>query len=91
MRMALGASAGDVLKLIFGHSGRQLVIGMAIGLLLSIGGGKALAFVLFNVSATDPLTYALTTLVLGAAAFVATLVPALRALRVNPVEALRSE
>ena len=91
VRMALGASAGDVLKLIFGHSGRQLVIGMAIGLLLSIGGGKALAFVLFNVSATDPLTYALTTLVLGTAAFVATLVPALRALRVNPVEALRSE
>ncbi|HLE63382.1 MAG TPA: ABC transporter permease, partial [Pyrinomonadaceae bacterium] len=91
VRMALGATARDVFRLIVGR-------GMAlttIGVLLGIGGAFALTRLmrglLFNISATDPITFILISLLLGLAAFLACYLPARRATRVDPLVALRCE
>jgi predicted permease len=91
VRVALGAGPGDVLRLILREGGVRLVLGLAIGCVLGYGGGLGLVSELYGVEANDPATYVSTLLTLGAIGIVATLVPALRALRVNPVVALRNE
>ena len=91
VRMALGAGPGAVLRLILREGGVRLVIGLAIGTVIGYLGTKLLASSLYGVEAGDAPTFIGTLLLLGAIGFCATLVPALRALRVNPVEALRGE
>jgi ABC-type antimicrobial peptide transport system permease subunit len=66
-------------------------IGLGIGLLASLAGTRLLKSLLHGVAATDPLTYALVVLLLGGAGFLASYIPARRAMRVDPMVALRYE
>ncbi len=91
VRVALGAGPGDVLRLILREGGLRLVIGLAVGSVIGFFGSQLLASSLYGVEAGDPATFTGTLLVLGLIGMVATLVPALRALRVNPMVALRNE
>lgn len=91
VRMALGASPGDVLRLILREGGLRLLIGLAIGLTLAFFAAKLQTSSLYGIQPTDPASYLLTLGTLGFAGLAACLIPALRALRVNPVEALRNE
>ncbi|WP_438480962.1 ABC transporter permease [Oleiharenicola lentus] len=91
VRMALGASSGDVLRLILREGGVRLLIGLAIGLTLAFFAAKTQTDELYGITATDVPTFLGTLLTLGFAGMLACLIPALRALRVNPMVALRGE
>jgi ABC-type antimicrobial peptide transport system permease subunit len=88
--MALGAHRGDVMRLVMQQGIRLAVIGAVIGLAIGAVVSRAMADVLFGVRPMDPLTFATATLVLGAAAFAGCYIPARRAVRLDPVTALRS-
>ena len=89
VRMAVGAGRRDVLWLVLGQVLRLTAAGLAIGVGLVIAAGGALRRVLFEVQPTDPATIAAVALVLGAVALFAGWLPAWRASRVDPLEALR--
>jgi putative ABC transport system permease protein len=91
LRMALGASRRDVLGLVVGEGLKLTGAGIALGLLAAIGLTRIMAALLFEVSPTDPLTFAAVALVLGAVAVLASYLPAQRATRVDPLVALRYE
>jgi ABC-type antimicrobial peptide transport system permease subunit len=91
IRMALGAQLGDVLKLVLSHGVKLTIMGGVIGLLGAYLVTRAITSVLYGVSATDPLTFILVSLLLVAVALLACYVPARRATKVNPLEALRYE
>jgi putative ABC transport system permease protein len=91
LRMALGAGASDLLRLVVVGSLRFVVPGMAAGLLLSAALARFLSGQLFGVSPFDPLVYLGVALLLGATALAASFVPARRAMRVDPIVALRAE
>src|SRR4051812_22081483 len=91
IRMALGAQQGDVLRLVLTQGGKLIGLGLAIGLLATLGVSRAMGSMLFNTSAYDPLTLASITVLLGAVALIACFFPANRATKVNPIEALRTE
>jgi hypothetical protein len=91
VRMALGASPGQVLKLILCEGGVRLGVGLVLGLGLAFFAAKLQTNSLYGITPEDPVTYAGTLATLGIAGIAACLIPALRALRVNPVEALRNE
>ncbi|MBA4136915.1 MAG: hypothetical protein C0518_06320 [Opitutus sp.] len=91
VRMALGATSGDVLKMILREGGLRLAIGLVIGLTLAFFAAKLQTNSLYGIKPSDVTTYVATFVTLGVAGVFACLIPALRALRVNPVEALRSE
>lgn len=91
VRMALGAPASTVLRGVLGQGMRLTAFGLAIGLLGSWGISRALASLLYGVTATDPLTFASTAGLLALVSLLATWIPARRAARIDPVEALRSE
>jgi len=91
VRMALGAPAQTVLRSVLGQARVLTGVGLAVGLVGAFALSRALASMLYGVSATDPVTFGGTALLLGLVALVATWVPARRASRVDPVEALRAE
>ena len=91
IRMALGAQAGAVLRMIMGEGSIMLVSGVAIGLLLAIATAKILSGILYGVGPLDPIAFTVAPLVLTIAALIATWLPARRATQVDPVQALRAE
>src|SRR6266576_3635196 len=91
IRMALGAHRRDVFALIMRQGVLQTALAVSAGLLLSLGAGRVLAKILYDVSPTDPLALVTATLLLASAALLACFFPANRATRVNPMTALRTE
>jgi putative ABC transport system permease protein len=89
VRLALGASAGDIRALVVGQGARFALAGIAIGLVGALVESRALGSLLFGISAVDPATFALTAVGLGAAAIGAAYAPARRAGRIDPVRLLR--
>ena len=91
VRMALGAGAMDIFKLIIGRGLLLTLIGVGVGLALALVGTRLLSSLLYSVSAIDPLTFAGVTLLLVAVAFLACFFPARRAMKTDPMVALRYE
>lgn len=91
VRMAVGAGTADILRLVFRQGMCPLAIGLAIGLATSVAANRILAAQLVQVSPSDPVTLAATSGVLALAAALGCLIPARRAIRIDPVSALRHE
>jgi putative ABC transport system permease protein len=91
IRMALGAEARSILALVAHRGAILLALGLGVGLGLSLGLTRLMQAMLFGVEPTDPVTYVSLGLLLIVTGTAATLIPARRATRVNPVEAIRSE
>jgi ABC-type antimicrobial peptide transport system permease subunit len=91
VRIALGASGGTILKMVLANAARVIGAGALIGLVLAAMLAQSIAIFLFGVTPLDPLTFAGVVIVLGATAAIASLIPAYRASRIDPVVAFRSE
>jgi ABC-type antimicrobial peptide transport system permease subunit len=91
VRIALGASRGNVLRLVMGKSLRLIVWGTLIGLLSALAVSRVLSSLLFSIGPHDPATFAFVTLLLVLVALAATLIPARSATRVDPIVALRCD
>jgi macrolide transport system ATP-binding/permease protein len=91
LRVALGASAGAVRRMILLEGARPVIIGIIAGLAFALSASRALQAFLLDVSPLDPVTFVAVTLLLGSVALVASFLPARRAARIEPVNALRHE
>jgi putative ABC transport system permease protein len=91
VRIALGAQSVDVLRMVVGQGVAMALIGVAVGLGAAFLLTRAIKGLLFGVSPTDPLTFAAISVLLLFTAFVASLIPARRSTRVDPLVALRTE
>jgi predicted permease len=91
IRMALGATRGDVLRLVLREGLTLTAAGLAAGLVLALGAGRLVGSLLYQVSPADPLIFGVAPLLLAASALLAAYLPARRATRVAPITALRTE
>ncbi|PYR09531.1 MAG: hypothetical protein DMG00_13585, partial [Acidobacteria bacterium] len=91
IRLALGANTGDVRRMVIRQGMRLAVVGLVIGLASSFGLARVIANLLFGVTPRDPLVFTAAPLLLAAVAFIGVYLPARRAVRVDPVIALRAE
>jgi putative ABC transport system permease protein len=91
IRIALGARTAHVLRLVFTQGAIQLAVGMTLGLALAAGVSQLVSGVLFEVDPRDPVTFASVVAVLTAAGLLACYIPARRAARVDPLNAMRAE
>ncbi len=89
IRLALGAEARDILAMIVGNAARLAGAALAIGIALAVAMNRVVASLLYETSGTDPLTFTAVVCVLGLVALAASLIPARRASRIPPVDALR--
>jgi len=95
IRVALGAGRSDILRMVLAQGMRLAAVGLGLGLVLAFtlarGLGSALGSMLFQISSTDPPTFSVVPVLLALVALVACVVPARRALRVDPMRALHYE
>ncbi len=91
IRMALGAKAMDVIRLVMREGAWQMGIGLALGLGLAMAVSNVVSMIMFDVDPRDPVVYGTIVTVIVAVGTVAGLVPAQRAVRVDPIVALRHE
>jgi predicted permease len=91
IRVALGASASDVLRMIVGEGMRIALIGVGIGIVAALGLTRLITKLIFGVGANDPLTFVGVAVLLSGVALIACYIPARRAMRVDPIIALRYE
>jgi putative ABC transport system permease protein len=91
IRIALGAQPQSILRLIVGQGGRMALLGIALGLIASFALTRLIVSMLFQVKPNDPLIFAAVSLLLLAVTLVACYIPARRAMRVDPMVALRYE
>jgi ABC-type antimicrobial peptide transport system permease subunit len=91
IRMALGAPVSSVLWMVVWRGMNITLIGVALGLVAAIGMTRVMKSLLFNVSATDPMTFTIIVLLLIGVALIASFIPARRATKVNPIAVLKIE
>jgi ABC-type antimicrobial peptide transport system permease subunit len=91
IRMALGASGGDVVRMVCRQGAKQILSGIALGFIVGAAVVRMARAVLFGVAPNDPFVYAVVGGVLGLSALVACIIPAVRATRVDPLVALRTD
>jgi len=91
VRMALGASRGDILRLVAGQAGIFAAIGLVAGMAAALAGARLMRGLLFETTSVDGASIGITLIVLGVIALLAVSLPAGRAASVNPTEALRAE
>ena len=91
IRMSLGAQRGNILRLVVGEGARMAAFGLLIGIAASLVITRLMSSLLFGISATDPLTFIAVAALLAAVALLASYIPARRAMRVDPMVALRYE
>jgi ABC-type antimicrobial peptide transport system permease subunit len=89
VRIAVGAKGGDVLRMVVGEGLKLSLLGVALGMLVAYGLVRFLSSLLYDIGARDPLTFSVVPLIVVSVAILASYLPAQRALRVDPVEALR--
>ena len=91
VRMALGASRRSVLALVFRQNGVSTLVGLVFGVLLAIGLAPLIRGALYGISPVDPVSMAATVILLSMTSLLAGYIPARRAVRIDPMEALRVE
>jgi ABC-type antimicrobial peptide transport system permease subunit len=91
VRVALGAQRANIIRMVLRQGAELVGIGIAVGLIGALALTRAMAGLLFGVNATDSLTFCGVVLILALVAVLATYIPAWRATKVNPIEALRQE
>jgi ABC-type antimicrobial peptide transport system permease subunit len=91
IRMALGASSVQVMRMVIGSGLQLAVVGIAVGILVALGATRSLTTLLYQVAPNDPLTFVAVPILFVAIAMAACYLPARRATHVNPLVALRFE
>lgn len=91
IRLAVGAQRADVLRLVLWQGGKLACVGLLLGIGTVLAGSRLMASLLFETSPHDPFTLGAITLVLAAVALLACLLPARRAMNINPIDALRAD